>query len=189
MHRRNLKISGEVPKVKIPFVVRGGKEGGVLGVPVDVVDVIVRVLEGSDEGVCFGGPELHAPVEGGGEDETREDGVLRGGVVDGEAGDGAVVAFVGDGFVIGVLALGGVEGAFVNGTVLGSVVVCIHISFREFRASDVDVSPLLLGLSDGIAKVPDIPNTQLSIVRDRDHRIGNMRAHNIHSVDWVLVPV
>lgn len=41
--------------------------------PVDVVDVVVRVLEGTDEGVGFRRPEFDAPVEGGGEDQAGED--------------------------------------------------------------------------------------------------------------------
>jgi hypothetical protein len=135
----DFQVASEVEDVEVAVVVDGGEETGVVGVPVHVVDVVFRVLEGAQGLLGVGVPQLHRPVVGTGEDQSVEEFEL-GGAVDGDSADGPVVLVEHGDLLVALV----VQGVLVEHAVEGADVVVVGVASGELAAGDVDVVHLLL---------------------------------------------
>lgn len=60
----HLEIASQVEDVQVAVVVDGGEETGIVGMPVDVVDVVLGVLERAQGVLGVWVPQLDGPVVG-----------------------------------------------------------------------------------------------------------------------------
>lgn len=62
MGDRHFQIASKVEDIKVAVVVDCGKQTGVSGMPVDIVDVVLGILECAQRVLGVGVPQLDGPV-------------------------------------------------------------------------------------------------------------------------------
>eukprot|EP00406_Dinophysis_acuminata_P044228 CAMPEP_0179306092 /NCGR_PEP_ID=MMETSP0797-20121207/49954_1 /TAXON_ID=47934 /ORGANISM="Dinophysis acuminata, Strain DAEP01" /LENGTH=758 /DNA_ID=CAMNT_0021015747 /DNA_START=62 /DNA_END=2335 /DNA_ORIENTATION=- len=192
-----LEVVVQVPEVHVALAVDGGEDRGVRRVPAHVVDVVLERVERQHRRLAvLHVPQLHAPVERAREREfeRRVHSVLRRLVVlvrvHVDARDRALVAVV----QLGGPDLGAVDVHLAHRPVLGSDVQRVGLVLREGEGHHREVAPVLRLVLEVDGLLRDVqhgqrPHAEPAVVRGGDQVRRVLRAHLLHRLDGVRVPL